>query len=121
MACALQRPARSPTRCAPAWTAWPQAVAVPVAATARAVVAMVAVVTAPVVVDTAAAVAVPAVAADTVAVAARVAVAAAVTAVKPFRNVEGLSCHLYQPSRARKRPFCFCYSLHSSTRPIHLR
>lgn len=24
MACALQRPARSPTRCAPAWTAWPQ-------------------------------------------------------------------------------------------------
>ena len=94
--------------------------AVPVAATARAVVAMVAVVTAPVVVDTAAAVAVPAVAADTVVVAARAAVVA-VTAVKPFRNVEGLSCHLYQPSRARKRPFCFCYSLHSSTRPIHLR
>ena len=64
MACALQRPARSPTRCAPAWTAWPQAVA---AVLVVAAVVMAAAETAPVV--------------DTVAVAVAAALAAVVVAV----------------------------------------
>ena len=87
MACAPHPPVASLTPCAPAWTAWPQAVAVPVAATAPAVVVMAAAVAARVAVDTVAAVAVPA-AADTVVVAARaaaVAAVAAVTADKPCR------------------------------------
>ena len=73
--CALRHPARSPTRCAPAWTAWPQAVAVVLAAVVVTVVVAVTALAAAVVVVTA----VAAVAAPVVATA----LAAAATAAKP--------------------------------------
>lgn len=96
MACALQRPDRSPTRCAPAWTAWPQAVAVVLAAVVVTVVVAVTALAAAVVVTAVAAVTAPVVAT------ALAVVVAAVTAASHPHLLQGRS----HPSGAHQRPFC---------------